>query len=89
MFAWLKKRLTHWVEELQRREIARLVEENRRLTEEIERQTGQPIQLTQDERRRLAKLAKGIDPERLRQISSFDPDESMTVDEDTAPTEDR
>ncbi len=36
MFHWLKKRLAAWAEEHQRREIARLRQESKRLTREIE-----------------------------------------------------
>ena len=62
-----------WVEERQRREIARLQQETMRLKQELERTTGKPVQLTLEERRRLAEKARGIDPETLRQISVLDP----------------
>ena len=44
MFRRLKKRLKEWVEDLQRREIARLRQEAIQLKEEIERETGRPIE---------------------------------------------
>jgi hypothetical protein len=62
MFYWLKTWLVAWAEDRQRREIARLQEESKRLTEEVEPTTGEPFRLTPEERRRLAKKAKGIDP---------------------------
>jgi len=62
MFSRLKQWLTIWVEQLQRREIARLRQEAMELKEELERETGKPIQLTTEERRLLAKRAEGIDP---------------------------
>ena len=87
MFPWLKRRLVAWVEDHQRREIARLQEESKRLTEEIERITGKSFRLTPEERRRLAKKAKGIDPERLKQISSLDPEDLTKLIEETDSAE--
>ena len=82
MFRWLKKWLVAWAEDHQRRKIARLLEESKRLKEEIERTTGEPFRLTPEERRRLARKAKGIDPERLKQISSLDPEDlTKLIDE--------
>ena len=75
MFHWLKERLATWAEEHQRREIARLQQESKRLTREIEQATGEPFRLTPEELRRLAEKAKGIDPERLKQITSLDPED--------------
>ncbi len=75
MFHWLKERLAAWAEEHQRREIARLQRESKRLTREIEQATGEPFRLTPEELRRLAEKAKGIDPERLEQIASLDPED--------------
>ena len=83
MFQWLKKWLVAWVEDRQRREIARLQQESQRLTDEIERTTGEPFRLTPEERRRLAKKAKGIDPERLKQISSLHPEDLAKMIEET------
>ena len=82
MFQWLKKQLVAWVEELQRREIARLQHETALLKAEIERQTGDPIQLSPEERRRLAEKAQGLDRETLEQISVFDPDDLNNSDSD-------
>jgi len=72
MLKWLKQQLIDWAEERQRREIARLQQQTLRLKEELERKTGQPIQLTPEERRKLAAKAEGIAPETLKQISIFD-----------------
>ncbi len=76
MFRKLKKRLKEWAEEVQRRELARLHEQNMKLKAEIERETGRPVQLTPEERNRLAQISKGMDPETLEQILMFDPKES-------------
>jgi hypothetical protein len=76
----LKKRLKEWSEEVQRREVARLHEQNMKLKVEIERETGRPIQLTPEERNRLAQISEGMDPETLEQISIFDPKAFMTAD---------
>ena len=75
MFHWLKEWLATWAEEHRRREIARLQQESKRLTREIEQATGEPFRLTPEELRRLAEKAKGIDPERLKQITSLDPED--------------
>ena len=87
MISWLKKRLIAWVEILQRREIARLRQENMRLKEEMERKTGQSIQLTPDERPLLAEKAKGIDPETLKQILVLDPEDFTSAKLETDSTE--
>ena len=75
MFQWLKSRLVAWVEDRQRREIARLQQETMRLKEEIERTTGRPLQLAAEDRRLLAEKARRIDPETLKQISVVDLDD--------------
>ena len=75
MFHWLKKRLAAWAEEHQRREIARLQQKSKRLTREIEQATGEPFRLTPEELRRLSEKTKGIDPERLEQITSLYPED--------------
>jgi len=62
MFRRFKQWLTAWAAELQRREIARLRQDNLRLKEEVERETGQPIQLTAEEQRLLAEKAEGNRP---------------------------
>ena len=68
MFYWLKNQLL-------RREIARLREKSKRLSEEIERATGEPFRLTPEEMQSLAEKSKGIDSERLKQISTLHPDD--------------
>ena len=87
MFRWLKRRLVAWVEERQRREIARLHEKAKRIKEEIERTTGEPVQFSLDEKRLLAKKARGIDPEVLKQISIFDLEELKARDSENDSTE--
>jgi hypothetical protein len=72
MLGWLKRRLIVWAEKVQGSEIARLLKENRRLREEIERETGRPIQLTPAQRKLLAEQGRGVDPEVLKKISFFD-----------------
>ena len=80
MFRRLKKRLKEGVEDVQRREITRLRQETIQLKEEIERETGRPIELTPEERSRLAELSKGMDPETLKEISVFVPEQFTTVE---------
>ena len=74
MFRWLKRRLAARSETYQR-EITRLREESKRLSEEIEQTTGEPFRLTPEELRSLAEKSKGIDPERLKQISTLHPED--------------
>jgi len=59
---------------LQRWKIARLHQETLELKEQVERETGQPIQLTAEQCRLLAKKAEGIDAETLKQISILAPE---------------
>ncbi len=80
MLSWLKKRLVDWAEKVQQREIARLREESQRLKEEIERETGHPIQLTPDERRLLAEKASRIDLQTLKQISVLNAEDLTSAD---------
>ena len=87
MFRWIKRRLVAWAEERQRREIVRLHEKAKRIKEEIERTTGEPVQLSLEEKRHLAKKVRGIDPEILKQISIFDPEELKAWDSDNDSTE--
>ncbi len=87
MFRWLKRRLIVWVEEQQRREIARLRLKTMQLKEEVERTTGKPVQLSPDQKRLLAEKARGIDPEVLKQISIFDPEELKAWDSENNSTE--
>ena len=75
MLHCLKERQAAWAEEHQRREIARLQQESQRLAREIEQTTGEPFRLTPKELRRLAGKAKEIGPERLKQITSLDPED--------------
>ncbi len=89
MFGWLKKRLVTWVERHQRLEIARLKKESRRLSEEIEQATGQPFRLTPEELHRLAEKAKGMDPERLREVSVLHPEDLEKLIEAIDSAEDR
>jgi hypothetical protein len=49
-----------------------LAGKTKRLKEEIERETGMPIQLTAAEKKILAAKSKGIDLEVLKEISVFD-----------------
>ena len=87
MFRWLKRRLVAWVEERQRREIVRLHQKAIRIKEEIERTTGEPVQLSHEQKRHLAQKARGIDPETLKQISIIDPEELKAWDSDNDSTE--
>jgi hypothetical protein len=87
MFRRLKKRLKEWAEDVQRREIARLLKENIRLKQELEQETGRPVQLTPEQQRRLAELSKGMDPETLKKISVFGPERFTTDEIEKASTE--
>ncbi len=89
MFRWFKRRLVTWLDERQRREIARLQQEAMRLKQEVERTTGKPIQLTPEQRRLLAEKADGIDPETLKEISVFDPKGFRSSDHKTDSAENR
>ncbi len=80
MFGKLKQRLKEWAEEVIRRENARLRQETLRLKQEIERETGRPIQLTPEEQLRLAELSKGMDPELLKEISVFGTEQFKAAD---------
>ena len=80
MFRKLKKKLKEWAEEVQRHEIARLLEENTRLKQEIEQETGRPIQLTPEERNCLSEMSKGIDTETLKEIPVFGPEQFTTTE---------
>ena len=89
MSGWIKRRLIDWAEKVQGPEITRLIKENKRLKEEIERETGHPIQLTPDERRLLAEKASGIDHETLKQISVLDAEDLTSADLQADSTENR
>ncbi|MFT4559449.1 MAG: hypothetical protein ACI92S_004839 [Planctomycetaceae bacterium] len=56
---------------------------------ELERTTGKPLELTPEDRQRLAEKAAGIDPETLRQICVFDPAELIAPDQEPDSTENR
>ena len=68
MRRWFRAQITKFYE----RKIRRLRERSLRLSAEIEAATREPIKLTEDEKRRLRNLARGIDPERLREIATLD-----------------
>jgi len=87
MLRWLKRRLVAWASDVQRREIARLQEESSRLKREIEEATGDPVQLTTEQRRILAEKAPGIDPETLEQMSALDSQAPDSPDRDTDSAE--
>ena len=89
MFTWFKQRLFAWVDRYQKREIERLRQQTMQLKEEVERETGKPIQLTSEDRRRLAEKAKGIDPETLKQISIIGPEQFLESEPENDPTENR
>jgi hypothetical protein len=59
------------------------------LKAELERTTGKPLELTPEDRQRLAEKAAGIDPETLRQICVFDPAELAAPDQEPDSTENR
>ena len=69
-----------WAEEVQRREIARLQAQNLKLKKDIERAIGRPIQLTSEEQLRLTELSKGMDPDTLKEISVFGPEQFTAAD---------
>lgn len=79
MFRRIKERLKAWAEEVQRREMARLLEENIRLKREIERETGRPNHLTPEKRLRLTEISKGIDSQTLKEISVLSPEQLTTT----------
>ena len=69
MIAWLKQRLSAWVDRQYQREIDRLYAELVRLKAEVLRDNGgQPIQLSPEQYQRLNRLRQEIDPEALRRI---------------------
>jgi hypothetical protein len=69
MFQWIRNRLQAWAHCVAEKEIARLLEEGRRLKAQVlESNGGAPIRLTAEERRRLEKLREGLDPEILKKI---------------------
>ena len=48
MFGWFTARLIEWMEQAQRRHIAKLRAKNLRLKAQVEEETGEPIMLTSD-----------------------------------------
>jgi hypothetical protein len=89
MFQWLKRRLVAWANHYQRREIARLKQESQRLKEEIDQTTGKPLQLSEEQNRRLSEKSQGIDAATLREMSVFKPEDHNSSDHDTNSTENR
>ena len=75
MFRWLKSLCSSGIEWYWKRKIVRLQAEHQRLKEEIERATGKPVELSREEKLRLAEKSKGIDPEFLKEHSLVDPAE--------------
>ncbi|TWT36638.1 hypothetical protein KOR34_15770 [Posidoniimonas corsicana] len=74
MIGWLRR----WAERMIEREIARRIEETRRLKEQIERETGEPIRLSEEERAKLERLAEGMDRETLDRISAYGPEATLS-----------
>lgn len=62
MMRWLRR----WANKIIEREIARRVEETRRLKEQIERETGEPIRLSAQERVKSSGWRKESIGKRLR-----------------------
>ena len=89
MFQWMKRMLFGWAEAQQRREIARLQHKALMQKAKLERTTGKPLELTPEDRQRLAEKAARIDPETLRQICVFDPAELVGPDQESDSTENR
>ena len=87
MIRWLTTRIRSWLEECLRRENARLQQKALQLKDEIERTTGRPIQLTAEDRQRLAESAERIDPDRLKEISVIHPKEFMPPHHDARSTQ--
>jgi hypothetical protein len=86
--AWLKTRLVTWGERYQQRESERLYEERCRLKNEVLKPTGgEQIPLSPEQRRRWAQKAVGIDPEVLKRISVFDPQDRASLPPNDTSTE--
>ena len=75
MFRWLKNKLSGWLERGLSKELKRLQAETQRLKEEIERETGKPVELSQEAKLPLAEKSHGLDPKFLKQNSVVDPEE--------------
>jgi hypothetical protein len=69
MFQWFRIRLQAWAHRIADKEIARLMDEGRRLKAQVlESNGGAPIRLTAEQHRRLDAMRKNIDPEVLKKI---------------------
>jgi hypothetical protein len=69
MFQWFRIRLQAWAHRIADKEIARLMDEGRRLKAQVlESNGGAPIRLTAEQHRRLDAMRKRIDPEILKKI---------------------
>ena len=69
------------------RENTRLRQKALQPKDEIARMTGRPIQLTAEERQRLAESDEGIDPDRLEEISVIHPKEFIPKHHDARSTQ--
>ena len=78
-----------WAEAQQRREIARLQHKALMQKAKLERTTGKPLELTPEDRQRLAEKAARIDPDTLRQICVFGPAKLVAPDQVPDSTENR
>ena len=74
---WLKTRLMKCVKRYQERRFERLLQENRRLKAELlERNDGQPISLSPDQKRQLAAKRQKLDPQALQGLDTIDLEET-------------
>jgi hypothetical protein len=81
MFRWLKARVVKWVEQYQQRQIDALLTESRSLKAQLlELNGGKPIQLSPEQRARLAAKRKRIAPERLKELSVLPIEDEDTSD---------
>ncbi len=88
MLTWMKQRLFAWVDRCQKREIERLHRKAIQLKQELE-SSGKEIQLTPEDKCRLAEKAKGIDLDTLRQISVIEPEQFLSSESGEDATENR
>ena len=83
MLRWMKLRLIAWVERVQQQKTDKLHRASLRLKAELlERNGGEPIRLTAEQRQRLAEKAKGINPEILKRIAVLEIEEPESPDAD-------
>jgi hypothetical protein len=69
MFGWIRTRLQGWAHRVQRKEVERLIEENRRLQAQLLASNGgKPIRLTPEQHHRLEVMRKRIDAKVLKHI---------------------